>query len=96
MPARCAGRRSPSSRPGGGRRRRAAADAPVEPSSRRPSVDQRPAGEPEEDVLEGAAAHQRRDRLEPALVHLGDHLVAVVAVDEQPVGQHLDPVAEVG
>ena len=44
----------------------------------RPSVHQRPAGEPEEDVLERGPADQHGDRLEAALVHLGDHLLAVV------------------
>ncbi len=51
--------------------------------------------EPQEDVLQGRAADQGHDRLQPALVDLGDRLLAVGAVEEQPVGQHLDPLGEV-
>src|SRR4051794_16782138 len=60
------------------------------------SVDQCPAGQVQEDVLEGGAAYEDRHRLQAALMHLGGDLVAVVAVDEQPVGQGLDALAQVG
>jgi hypothetical protein len=32
----------------------------------------------------------------PALVDLVEHALTVVAVDQEPIGQHLDPLAEVG
>src|SRR4051812_45272864 len=56
------------------------------------SVHQRPAGEVEEHVLQGGAAHQSAGRRQAAAVHLGQGRVAVVDVDEHPVGQRVDPL----
>src|SRR4051794_26504452 len=61
---------------------------------RPPSFDQRAAGEPQEDVLERAPAHEHRLRHEPPMVGRGGRRLAVVRVDEDPVGQALDALAE--
>ncbi len=50
----------------------------------------------EEDVLEGRAAHQRGQRLDATRVHDRGGLVTVVGVDQEPVGQHLDALADAG
>ena len=48
----------------------------------------------QEDVLERAPANENAVRDEPALVHPVGRRVAVVRVEEDAVGQDLDPVDE--
>ena len=62
------------------------------PDGRVASLDQAPAGEPQEHVLEAAAAHQDRLRLDTAMVQLADRPSPASAVEQHPVGQHLDPL----
>ena len=62
---------------------------------RRPgSFDEAPSGEAEEDVFEARAAHEARDRVQPGVGDAHQLGLAVVAVDEDAVGQHLDAVAD--
>ena len=79
------------------RHRPGSGDAAGTVAARWPSVDQRPAGEAQEDVLEGGAADQHGQRVAGrARGPAASVSVAVVGVEQQPVGQHLDPVGEVG
>ena len=66
------------------------------PVDGRPSrvLDQRPAGQPQEDVLERRAADEDRLRPEPALVDRHRACLAVVGIEQHPVGQSLDPLGE--
>src|SRR6516162_9531298 len=59
------------------------------PSRERPSFDQAPAGEMEEDVLEGAPAYEHALRHEPALAQAVRGRVPVVGIEENPVGERL-------
>ena len=57
-------------------------------------VDQRAAGQAQEDVLERRPADEDRLGLEPALVDRDRGRLAVVGVEQDPVGQVLDPLGE--
>src|SRR5919197_1510858 len=66
------------------------------------SLDQAPARQLQEDVLEGAPAHEDALRLEAAFVQLVRRRVSVVRIEEHAIGKRLDaldaavgPVAEV-
>ena len=61
-----------------------------------PSVDEGPAGETQEHVLEARAAHERRLGHDLAPMDLGQRRVTVVVVDEQPIGKHLRATADPG
>ena len=60
----------------------------------RHSVHQRPAGQAEKDVLERTASHQRARRRDAAACDLTQGVVALVDVEQHPVGQHLDALGE--
>src|SRR5690349_7711513 len=64
------------------------------PERSRCSFDERPSREAQEDVLERRATHERRERLEPEMRDALERGLAVVGVDEDAVGEHLDPVAD--
>ena len=57
-------------------------------------LDQRAAGQPQEDVLERRPADEDRLRLEAALVGRDRDGLAVVGVEQDPVGEPLDPLGE--
>src|SRR4051812_4406488 len=59
-----------------------------------PSVDQRAAGQVEEDVLERRPADEDGARLQPALADGDRGRLAVVRVEQDPVGQVLDPLGD--
>src|SRR3954471_81325 len=58
------------------------------------SVVQRAAGEDEEHVLERASSLVHRLRVQLAVGHQRDDLAGVLRVDEHPIGQRLDALAE--
>src|SRR5215203_117864 len=57
-------------------------------------LDERAAGQTQEDVLQAAASHERRLRLEAALMHGFSGCFSIVRVNEDAVGQLLDPLAD--
>src|SRR5207249_11014302 len=58
------------------------------------SLDQAAAGEAEEDVLERAAPDEDALRLEAARVDRSARRLAIVGIDEHPVGQAFDPLRD--
>src|SRR5215467_1119997 len=57
-----------------------------------PSVLKPPAGQAQEDILEGAAPGQRGDRLQAPGPYGIEHGVAISGVHQDPVREHLDPL----
>jgi hypothetical protein len=60
------------------------------------SIDERAAGQLQEDVLKRGSPHERGDRRERHLVHGGERCLAVIGVDDDAVRQHLDPITALG
>ena len=77
-----------------GRRRRASRRVVVSGHRPCPSVDQRPAGEAEEDVFEGGSPDEGAVGSEPEPVHLGEGGLAVVGVEQQAVRERLEALGQ--